>query len=76
MDWDYAPAPESASIGKIKDRYLPFVDGEFVEGKGADVDTINPGTGGCWPRCRRPATRTWTPPSRPPGGPTAAPGPG
>lgn len=45
MDWDYAPAPESAAIGKIKDRYLPFVDGELVEGRGADVDVVNPGTG-------------------------------
>ncbi len=45
IDWDYAPAPESAAIGKVRDRYLPFIDGEFVEGKGADLDSINPGTG-------------------------------
>ena len=34
MDWEYAPAPESAAIGAIKDRYLPFIDGTFVEGGG------------------------------------------
>ena len=43
--WDYAPAPESAAIAAVKDRYLPFVDGGFVEGHGEDVDTVNPGTG-------------------------------
>ncbi len=45
MDWEYAPAPESASIATIKDRYLPFIDGTFVEGSGDDLDTVNPGTG-------------------------------
>ena len=44
LDWDYSPAPESSAIAAIKDRYLPFVDGDFVEGHGADWDTINPGT--------------------------------
>ena len=43
--WDYAPALESAAVGAVKDRYLPFVDGAFVEGHGVDVDTVNPGTG-------------------------------
>ena len=32
MDWEYAPAPESAAIAGVKDRYLPFIDGTFVEG--------------------------------------------
>ncbi len=45
LDWSYAPAPESAAIGAIKDRYLPFIDGEFVEGGGEDRETLNPGTG-------------------------------
>ncbi len=45
MDWDYAPAPESSAIGAIKDRYLPYIDGTFVEGGGDDLDTINPGNG-------------------------------
>ena len=44
MDWEYAPAPESAAIGNVKDRYLPFIDGAFVEGGGPDLDSINPGT--------------------------------
>ena len=45
IDWEYAPAPESSAIAAIKDRYLPFVDGTFVEGNGDDLDAINPGTG-------------------------------
>ena len=44
MDWEYAPAPESAAIGAVKDRYLPFIDGTFVEGGGDDLDSLNPGT--------------------------------
>ncbi|MGO1971879.1 MAG: aldehyde dehydrogenase family protein [Propionibacteriaceae bacterium] len=44
MDFEYAPAPESAAIGNVKDRYLPFIDGAFVEGRGPDLDSINPGT--------------------------------
>ena len=45
LDWNYAPAPESSAIAAIKDRYLPFIDGTFVEGGGPDLDTLNPGTG-------------------------------
>ncbi|HZA74449.1 MAG TPA: aldehyde dehydrogenase family protein [Propionibacteriaceae bacterium] len=45
LDWTYAPAPESSAIAGIKDRYLPYVDGTFVEGGGPDLDTLNPGTG-------------------------------
>ena len=30
-DWTYAPAPESSAIAAIKDRYLPYIDGTFVE---------------------------------------------
>ncbi len=44
LDWDYAPAPESAAIGRIKDRYQMYVGGRFVDGRGDDVKTINPGT--------------------------------
>jgi aldehyde dehydrogenase (NAD+) len=43
MDWEYAPAPESEAIARVKDRYLPFIDGKFVEGGGADAVTVNPG---------------------------------
>jgi aldehyde dehydrogenase (NAD+) len=45
IDWQYAPAPESSAVAMLKDRYLPYIDGTFVEGGGADLDSINPGTG-------------------------------
>ena len=45
IEWTYSPAPESSAIAAIKDRYLPYIDGTFVEGGGEDWDTINPGTG-------------------------------
>src|SRR5664280_519127 len=44
IEWDYAPAPESAAIGRIRDRYQMYVGGRFVDGRGDDVKTINPGT--------------------------------
>jgi aldehyde dehydrogenase (NAD+) len=44
VDWTYSPAPESSTIAAIKDRYLHYIDGTFVEGGGPDLDTINPGT--------------------------------
>src|SRR6478672_2735919 len=44
LDWEYAPAPESAAIGRIRDRYQMYVGGRFVDGRGDDVKTINPGT--------------------------------
>ena len=56
MDWEYAPAPESGRIAAIKDRYLPFIDGEFVEGGGDDLDTRQPGTGERAVRRSRPST--------------------
>ena len=45
LDLTYAPAPESAAIAAIKPRYQPFVDGEFVDGGGADLTSVNPATG-------------------------------
>ncbi len=42
--WDYAAAPESAAIGKVKDRYQMYVGGKFVDGGGEDLKTINPAT--------------------------------
>ncbi|AZI58571.1 aldehyde dehydrogenase family protein [Nakamurella antarctica] len=44
LQWDYAPAPESAAIGRIKPRYQPYINGHFVDGGGVDDVTINPGT--------------------------------
>ncbi|HIT74625.1 MAG TPA: aldehyde dehydrogenase family protein [Candidatus Avipropionibacterium avicola] len=45
MDLDYAPAPESAATGRLAERYLPFIDGAFVEGNGPDLTSMNPATG-------------------------------
>ncbi|WP_255447325.1 aldehyde dehydrogenase family protein [Schumannella soli] len=42
---EYAPAPESTSVLKLKDAYGLFIDGEFVDGSGAPFDTIAPATG-------------------------------
>ncbi len=42
LDWDYAPAPESAAIGRLRDRYQMYVGGRFVDGRGDDVKTVNP----------------------------------
>jgi aldehyde dehydrogenase (NAD+) len=41
--WDYAPAPESKSLLKLKPRYELFINGEFVAPvKGNYAETINP----------------------------------
>ncbi len=44
MDWTYAPAPESAALANLKPAYRPFVDGEFVDGGGEPLKTLNPAT--------------------------------
>ncbi|HEY9291729.1 MAG TPA: aldehyde dehydrogenase family protein [Microlunatus sp.] len=44
-DWEYAPAPESEAIARVKERYLPYIDGKFIEGGGEDLITVNPGRG-------------------------------
>ncbi|PJJ72658.1 acyl-CoA reductase-like NAD-dependent aldehyde dehydrogenase [Diaminobutyricimonas aerilata] len=41
---DYAPAPESASILKLRDSYGLFIDGEFVDGHGESFSTVSPAT--------------------------------
>ncbi len=38
----YAPAPESASIARLKESYGIFVGGEFRPGRGEAVKTVNP----------------------------------
>ncbi|MFD2421595.1 aldehyde dehydrogenase family protein [Amycolatopsis pigmentata] len=43
--FDYAPAPESRDIANLKPAYRPFVDGEFTDGAGEPLKTINPATG-------------------------------
>ncbi|GAA3842845.1 aldehyde dehydrogenase family protein [Saccharothrix violaceirubra] len=42
--WDYAPAPESREIANLKPAYRMFLDGEFVEGSGEPLKSIDPGT--------------------------------
>ncbi|MER5266833.1 aldehyde dehydrogenase family protein [Actinosynnema sp. NPDC002837] len=42
--WEYAPAPESRDIANLKPNYRMFVDGQFVEGSGEPLKTVNPGT--------------------------------
>ena len=42
--WEYAPAPESRDIARLKPDYRMFVGGEFVEGTGEPLKTINPAT--------------------------------
>jgi len=43
--WDYAPAPESREIARLRSTYGLFIDGEFVDAAdGTPVKTINPAT--------------------------------
>src|ERR1700693_578216 len=43
--WAYAPAPESKSHIKLKDRYDLFINGKFVKpSSGKYFETINPAT--------------------------------
>src|SRR3954468_19416089 len=44
VDWEYAPAPESAAIGRIRERYQMYAGGRFIEGHGPDLVSINPAT--------------------------------
>jgi aldehyde dehydrogenase (NAD+) len=43
--WEYAPAPESRDIANLKPSYRMFCDGQFVDGTGEPLKTINPATG-------------------------------
>jgi len=42
--FEYAPAPESPSIARLKPHYGIFVDGTFRAGRGEAVKTVNPAT--------------------------------
>src|SRR5689334_14255279 len=42
MTFEYAPAPESRDIARLKPSYQIFVDGRFRDGRGEAVKTINP----------------------------------
>ncbi|MFN2560064.1 MAG: aldehyde dehydrogenase family protein [Jatrophihabitans sp.] len=40
--FEYAPAPESRDIARLKPSYQIFVDGKFRDGSGEAIKTINP----------------------------------
>jgi aldehyde dehydrogenase (NAD+) len=40
--FQYAPAPESRDIARLKPSYQIFVDGEFRDGSGDAIKTVNP----------------------------------
>jgi aldehyde dehydrogenase (NAD+) len=42
-EWEYAPAPESAAIGRLRESYGMFVDGEFTDSQ-ETLKTVNPAT--------------------------------
>ncbi|WP_410577720.1 aldehyde dehydrogenase family protein [Amycolatopsis sp. lyj-108] len=42
--FEYAPAPESRDLANLKPHYRPFVNGEFIDGSGEPLKTINPAT--------------------------------
>ncbi|MBO2437703.1 aldehyde dehydrogenase family protein [Actinomadura nitritigenes] len=44
MVFEYAPAPESASIVDIRASYGLFIDGEFTDGGGEPFTSVNPAT--------------------------------
>nr|WP_028662909.1 aldehyde dehydrogenase family protein [Saccharomonospora halophila] len=42
--WEYEPAPESREVADLKARYRPFLGGEFVDGSGTPLRSVNPAT--------------------------------
>ncbi|MDQ0377381.1 aldehyde dehydrogenase family protein [Amycolatopsis thermophila] len=42
--FEYAPAPESRELANLKPSYRPFIDGEFTDGGGEPLKTVNPAT--------------------------------
>ncbi|MEP6695973.1 MAG: aldehyde dehydrogenase family protein [Pseudonocardiales bacterium] len=42
--WEYAPAPESRDLARLRTSYGMFVDGEFSSGTGGSFKTVNPAT--------------------------------
>jgi len=42
--FEYAPAPESRAVVEIASSYGLFIDGEFVDGTGTTIKSINPAT--------------------------------
>ena len=44
VTWQYAPAPESAAPANLQPSYRPFIDGQFVDGGGEALKSVNPAT--------------------------------
>ncbi|PZS26835.1 MAG: betaine-aldehyde dehydrogenase [Pseudonocardiales bacterium] len=44
MAWEYAPAPESRNIARLRTSYGMFIDGAFTGGTGGSFKTVNPAT--------------------------------
>ncbi|AXB46988.1 aldehyde dehydrogenase family protein [Amycolatopsis albispora] len=42
--FEYAPAPESRDIANLKPAYRPFINGEFADGGGEPLKSVNPAT--------------------------------
>jgi aldehyde dehydrogenase (NAD+) len=42
MSWDYAPAPEARETARLRESYRMFLGGEFTEGSGESMKTVNP----------------------------------
>jgi aldehyde dehydrogenase (NAD+) len=42
MNFDYAPAPESRDLARLRPAYQIFIDGTFRDGRGDSIKTINP----------------------------------
>ncbi len=42
--WDYAPAPESRSVARLRTSYGMFVGGEFGDSQSGSFKTVNPAT--------------------------------
>jgi len=42
--WTYSPARENAALANLQPTYRPFVDGQFVDGGGEPLKTVNPAT--------------------------------
>ena len=42
--WTYAPARENAALANLAPSYRPFLDGQFVDGGGEPLKTVDPAT--------------------------------
>ena len=68
--FEYAPAPESPDIARLKSSYGIFVNGALRAGRGEAIKTINPANEQPLAEVMRPARPTSTMRWPPPGPPT------